>query len=61
MTSRTLAVLSAMNGFMSLFWPNYTGFLSANVPPITSGEGRIAAAIYLVGACILWCMPARKD
>jgi hypothetical protein len=55
---RTIAGAFAGVGIASYYWPSFAGMLVADVA-VTAGEGRIAAAVYFLGAAVLWFMPER--
>ena len=46
-------------GLFNGYWPTYGKFFGAQ-PDFSVGEGRIVAAILLVGAAIVWFMPQPK-
>ena len=49
-------------GLSLLMWyaPQWNGAFFAPSLDVTSGDGRIAAAIFFVGALVLWYLPTKK-
>ena len=47
-------------GISSYYDPGFSGIFHDHVQ-ISAGDGRIMAAIYIVGAAIVWFMPQPKD
>jgi len=59
MNKGVAAVLLIM-GCSSWFAPGFSGIFFDPVN-VSAGEGRIMAAVYLVGAAIVWFMPQAKN
>jgi len=51
--NRSIAIGFAVAGTVSYFWPGFNGMLF-EPSNISVGESRIIAAIFLVGAAIVW-------
>ena len=51
--NRNVAVGFAVIGVLSYFWPGFNGVFF-EPSDISLGESRIIAAIFLVGAAIVW-------
>jgi hypothetical protein len=49
----------ALAGFMSRYIPGFNGF-AFSPSPMSAGEGRIVAAIFLVGAAVIGFMPDKR-
>ena len=53
--NRAVAVVFAVIGAATWYWPRFNGFLF-QASDIRLGESRIVASIFLVGAAVLWFM-----
>lgn len=59
MLKRPLAIGLIIAGAMSWWRPGFNGvFFDASL--ISDGDGRIAAAIFIVGGLILWFLPEQR-
>ena len=60
MTKTGIATALFVAGCYSWYSPGYNGIFLDPVS-VSPGEGRIIAAILVVGAAIVWLMPSSKD
>jgi hypothetical protein len=60
MMNRGVALVLAIVGIMSWFWPQWNGTL---FPPsdVSAGEGHIIGAIFIVGAAVVWFIRAAPN
>jgi len=58
--NKGVAVSLFVAGCSIWYAPGFNGIFFDPVA-VTPGEGRIASAIFIVGAAILWFMPQSKD
>jgi uncharacterized protein YjeT (DUF2065 family) len=54
MLMRALAIVFAVAGVVSGFWPGTISGLLFHTVTVTAREGRIIGALFIVGAAILW-------
>lgn len=57
--NKVIAVILFMCGSVNWYAPGFNGFFEPVI--VSVGEGRITAAILIVGAVIVWFMPQPKD
>lgn len=55
---RGIAIALAVIGAFSWHVPGFNGVFFAQAA-VTAGDGQIVAAVFLVGAALLWFMPER--
>lgn len=60
MSGKHWAVLLALLAISSWFFPQWNGFFFER-SEVSTGEGRIIAAIFFVGSLLLWYLSPRKD
>jgi hypothetical protein len=51
--NRQIAIAFAVIGATSWYWPGFNGVFFSPTD-ISAGDGRIIAAIFLVGAAVVW-------
>jgi hypothetical protein len=55
-----IGVVCVLMGAISWYAPGWNGFLFQASTDVTTGEGRIIAAIFFIGGLILIFMPSEK-
>ncbi len=55
---QVFAIILIASGIISYSWPGFNGLFS-DAANITTGEGRIIAAIYITGGLLLWFLPSK--
>jgi hypothetical protein len=56
--NRSVSVGLACLGFLNWYFPGFDGMLSG-AARVSTGDGRIIGAIFMVGAAILWFTPRK--
>ncbi len=61
MNKKIWAVIISVMGWVSYYLPNWNGFFMESSYDVTSGDGHVIAAIFFVGALLLWYLPEDKS